>query len=364
MCSTQVRAIAVPSGITGRLAVPNQTHLYRFEGKRDAYYRFEVQSEQRGFAVDSVLTVLDSTGKSLAAGDDGYFTKDATLYFKAPSDGSYSIAVRDLHGRGGDRFVYHLSAEPSGPDFEIHGEYYYGMLAPGGRAIWFVKLKRLNGFDGPVEMHVEGLPKGVSLTPVTIPPGMNVCSLIFTAAADAPINASLLRVTGRARLPRAGGEFIDAIREAHVTCELRRAGASAFSRAPIQTQLLAVTRPLDLTNVTAEPSEITLKRGGKSEIRVRIKRSPDYSEQVMFDMAFSFFSTRYGEQLPPGVSMSKESKTKLVGDDLEASIVLNASPEALCVDRLPIAVLARVPITYSIMTNYASNPIQLTVVAK
>ncbi len=158
--------------------------------------------------------------------------------------------------------------------------------------------------------------------------------------------------------------MIDAVREAHVTCELRRAGASRFYRAPIQTQLLAVTKPLDVTRVTVEPSEITLKRGGKTELRVRIERSAEYSDQVLLDMAFTFFGTKFGEQLPPGVTMSGDSKTKLVGSDLEATIVLEASPQALTVDRLPIAVLARVPITYSIMTNYASNPIQLSILAE
>jgi len=125
--------------------------------------------------------------------------------------------------------------------------------------------------------------------------------------------------------------------------------------------LLGVTKPLDLTRVTASPTELTLSQGGKVEITVHIERSPEYTGQVLLDMAFSFFRTRFGEQLPPGVSMSSDSDTKLTGDNLEARIVLEATSDALTVDRLPIAALARVPITYSIMTNYASNPIYLTV---
>ena len=356
--------ISLPSQIAGHFAEPNQKHYYEFTARKDDYYYFEVHSQRHGFAVDSVLSVFDGTGKQLATGDDGHFTKDAKLFFKAPKDGAYTVAVRDLIGRSGDRFQYRLSAEPSGPDFEIHGEYYYGMLAPGGQAIWFVKLKRLNGFDGSVEMFVEGLPNGVSFTPVTIPPGMNYCGLIFSAAQDAPINASLMRVSGRAKLPRAGGQTLHVVRHAHVTAELRRAGASRFWRVPIKTQLLGVTKPLDLTKVTASPAELTLHRGGKAEITVRIERSPEYTDQVLLDMAFSFFSTKFGEQLPPGVTISSASDTKLTGDELEATIVLEATQNALTVDRLPIAALARVPITYSIMTNYASNPIYLSVTAE
>jgi hypothetical protein len=356
--------ISLPSQITGHFAELNQRHYYEFAARKDTYYCFEVHSQRLGFACDSVLSLLDASGKQLATGDDGHFTKDAKLFFKAPEDGTYAVAVRDLNGRSGDRFQYRLSAEPSGPDFEIHGEYYYGMLAPGGRAIWFAKLERLNGFAGPVEMMVEGLPKGVSFTPVTIPSGMNHCGLIFSAAHDAPINASLVRVSGRTKLPRPDGQILDAVRHAHVTAELRRAGASRFWRVPIKTQLLGVTKPLDLTKVTASPAEVTLRRGGKAEITVCIERSPEYTDQVLLDMAFSFFSTKFGEQLPPGVSMSSASETKLTGDNLEATILLEATPTALLVKRLPIAALARVPITYSIMTNYASNPIYLSVEAE
>lgn len=357
-------AISLPSQIAGRLAERNRKHFYEFAASKDAYYRFDVHSQRIGYAVDSVLSVFDANGKQLATGDDGHFTKDANLFFQAPADGTYTVAVRDLNGRSGDRFQYQLSAEPSGPDFKIHGEYYYGMLAPGGHVIWFARLQRLNGFDGPVEMRAEGLPKGVSFTPVTIPPGMNHCGLIFSAANDAPINASLVRVSGHAKLARAGGEMLDAVRHANVTAEIRRAGASRFWRAPIKTQLLGVTKPLDLTSVTASPAELTLRRGGKAKITVRIERSPEYTDQVLLDMAFSFFSTKFGEQMPPGVSMSPASETKLTGDDLGATIVLQATPTALPVERLPIAALARVPITYSIMTNYASNPVYLSVIAE
>ena len=68
-----------------------------------------------------------------------------------------------------------------------------------------------------------------------------------------------------------------------------------------------------------------------------------------------------GAQLPTGVTVSKESTGRLSGDTLEGKIVLEATDKALQVERLPIAVLARVPITFSITTNYASNPVYLTV---
>ena len=338
-------------------------HFYRFNGVKDRYYKFEVNSQRRGFAVDSVMTVFNASGQKVAAGDDGYFTKDALLYFKPTVDGSFYLQISDLNRRTGLRFAYHLSAEESGPDFEVHGEFYYGMVNPGGHAIWYVRLKRLNGFNGAVEMHVEGLPDGVSFTPVTIPAGMNHCSLIFSGSADAKVNASLVRVSGRAKLSRPNGEVLDAVRYGRVTCELRRAGSSGFVRAPIATQLLGLTRPLDLVKVEAVPDRVTIRQGEKTAITLRIERNPAYSEQVLLDVEWKRGRRRFGQQLPPGVQMESESDVKLVGDQLEGRIVLKASAKALPVAELPIALMARVPITYSIFTHYASNPIRLTVLS-
>lgn len=353
--------VKLPVGLSGRFQKPGQTHYFRFSSQENAVTRFDVQSQQQGFAVDSVLQVLDAGGKRLAASDDGYFTKDARLYFRAPATGEYVVALRDLNRRAGTRFVYHLQAEPSGPDFEIHGEYYYGMLAPGGHVAWFVRLNRLNGFGGPVEILVDNLPAGVTCQPATIPAGMDHCALVFSADKKASVNASLVRVRGKARLTRAGGSTIEAIREAHVLGELRRAGASRFVRRPIKSQLLGVTRPLDLHTVTASPSELSLSRGKTAKLKVRIKRSPEYSDQVLLDMALFFFNQKVGEQLPPGVTLVGPATKKLTGEQLETTFTLQASKSAMPVKRLPIAAVARVPITYSIMTSYASNPVFLTV---
>ena len=352
--------LKLPVGVNGRFQKTGQTHFYRFTATRESVVTIDVQSQRRELAVDGVVMVMDAAGKILATADDAPFSKDATLRFQAPADGEYLIGVRDLNRRAGDRFIYHMSVEPGGPDFEVHGEYYYGMLAAGGHAVWFVRLKRLNGFDGPVEILVDRLPRGVTCRKVVIPSGFSHCALVFSAAAQAKVNASLVRVRGRAKLARADGP-LEVIREARVLGELRRAGASRFVRMPIKSQLLGVTRPLDLHAITATPAELKLKRGGTATLTVRIKRSPEYSEQVLLNMALLFFNKTVGEQLPPGVTVEGESTRKLTGEVLETTFTLKAAAGAKPVSGWPIAVVARVPITYTIMTSYASNPVLLTV---
>ena len=355
--------ISLPVGVNHRILQPEETHYYSFNAVKDAYYLFEVEAHRHGSRLDSLIEITNADGKRLTEADDGLQTKDAKLYFKAPADGVYFISLRDLHDRGGERFYYHLRAEPSGPDFEMHGEYYYAQIAPGTRMIWFARINRLNGFDGPVEMQIEGLPLGVSFTPVTIPPGMNHCSLILTAAADAKIDANLVRVFGKTSVPDADGKPKEIVRYGRVTCELQSSGGGQ-GRWPIKTQIVGVTNPLDLIEVEATPNEITLEPGKQAEITVRIERSKDYKDPVTLAMSFKYFTSVLGAQLPPGVTMSTASKARLSGKILEGTIVLESGTgknKPPPMKRFPIAVLARVSITFSITTNYCSNPIYLTI---
>lgn len=361
--------IELPCGISGRLAAPDSAQVFAFDAKAGQYYRFEIEAERHGLPLDGLLQIFDAAGAMLAEADDtpgspqawAWSAKDSVLRFHAPADGRYFVAVSDVNGRGGDQFVYYLRAEPDGPDFELFGEYYYAMLAPGTRMLWFARIKRLNGFDGPVTLGVEGLPPGVEMAPATIPAGMEHCALILSAAADAPINASLVRVYGTATVTWPGESARELTHYGRVTCELQEGGGSAQYRWPCKTQIVGVTKPLDLVRVEANPTEITLAPGGRAEIAVRITRADGNTDPVTLAMSHMYYNDSSGDQLPPGVKLSSDSRLQLTGTESEAKIILEAEANALTVQNLPIAVMARVFVTYNISTNYASTPISLTV---
>jgi len=136
------------------------------------------------------------------------------------------------------------------------------------------------------------------------------------------------------------------------------------ARWPIHTQIVGVTGPLDLLTVEASPKDVTLKPGGRATINVRIVRNKGFKDSVTLATAFKYFTSTFGRQLPPGVTLSKASTSRLSGKTLEGKLILEAGPKALPVTRLPIAAVARVSITFSITTNYASNPVYLTIPAK
>ncbi|QDV21487.1 putative subtilase-type serine protease precursor [Gimesia panareensis] len=361
--------LTLPVGVSGQLTEAEQMHYYSFKAKKDQYYSFDLMANRIDLPLDCVMEVLDGKAKpqriyvnggANTEADDGLSTKDANFYFKAPSDGEYYVTVRDLHDRGGERFAYHLSAELSGPEFEVHGEYYYAQIAPGTNMMWFARVKRLNEFDGPIEMNIEGLPEGVSFEPVTLPPGVNDCGLILKASKDAPINASLVKISGKAKVPGPDGKEQEIVRYGRITCEIQ-SGGGGQARYPINTSIVGVTKPLDLLEVKATPSEITLKPGESAEIKVTIKRSEAYKDPVVLATAFEYFSSKFGQQLPPGVTLSKKSKTRLAGKTLEGTLIIEASDKAKPIKRFPFAAMARVGITFSITTNYASNVIYLTI---
>lgn len=361
--------LTLPVGVSGQLTEAEQTHYYSFKAKKDQYYSFDLMANRIDLPLDCVMEVLDGKAKpqrvyvnggANTEADDGLSTKDVNFYFKAPADGEYYVTVRDLHDRGGERFAYHLSAEPSGPEFEVHGEYYYAQIAPGTNMMWFARVKRLNEFDGPIELNIEGLPEGVSLEPVTLPPGVNDCGLILKASKDAPINASLVKISGKAKVPGPDGKEQEIVRYGRITCEIQ-SGGGGQARWPINTSIVGVTKPLDLLEVKATPSEITLKPGQSAEIKVTIKRSEAYKDPVVLATAFEYFNSKFGQQLPPGVTLSKKSKTRLAGKTLEGTLIIEASDKAKPIKRFPFAAMARVGITFSITTNYASNVIYLTI---
>jgi len=361
--------LTLPVGVSAQLTEAEQTHYYSFKTKKDQYYFFQLMSSRIDLPLDCVMEVQDAKGTAQriyvdgganSEADDSLQTKDSQFYFKAPADGEYFVTVRDLHDRGGERFAYHLSAELSGPEFEVHGEYYYAQIAPGTNMLWFAKVKRLNEFNGPIEMNIEGLPKGVTFEPVTLPPGVNDCGLILKASKDAPINASLVKISGKAKIPGPDGKEREIVRYGRITCEIQ-SGGGGQARWPINTSIVGVTKPLDLLEVTATPSEIVLKPGESAEIKVKIKRSEVYKDPVTLATSFMYFTSKFGEQLPPEVTLSSKSKTRLAGDTLEGTLIIEASKKATPIKRFPFAAMARVGITFSITTNYASNVLYLTI---
>jgi Bacterial pre-peptidase C-terminal domain len=354
--------ITIPCGINGRIGRRNDCDCYRFHGKKGRTARFEVEARRFGTALlsslDSVLDILTPSGKLLASNDDT-FGKDAALLFTPPADGDFIVRIRDLTGKGGERAVYYLEADWAAPDFSLRCDPDKAMIGPGSSTSWFVHVTRTNGFTGPVTIAVEGLPHGVSVSPLTIAPAMNQGLLALTASKDAPRDAVNVRVVGKATVREQGGDR-SLVRVAVPNEEIYLPGGGR-GRFNVGMQSVAVTDPSDILAVDVTPATLTLTPGQEQRIDVTVRRRPDYNKGVSLDVLMQHLGSVYGNPLPPGVTVVESKSKTLLGTGNSGYIVLKAAPTAPPIEDVPVSVLANVSINFVVKISYSSPPILLSV---
>ena len=101
--------IELPAVLSGAISAAAQTNVYRFKASKGQELVFEVDAARRGSPLDSSLMVLDLEGKELARNEDA-LGLDSLLFFTAPADGEFLVALRDFRYRGGGEYSYRLTA--------------------------------------------------------------------------------------------------------------------------------------------------------------------------------------------------------------------------------------------------------------
>jgi WD40 repeat protein len=193
-------------------------------------------------------------------GGPGYGT-DSRLFFDPPADGEYQVRVGDTSGRGGPAYAYRLTVRPPRPSFEVS-------FSPTAPAVWkggalpvTVNARRIDGYDGPIEVHLENLPAGFRAPATTAPAGEENTALALWADADAraPGKVPPLKLVARAVID---GKPV--VRE-------------ATGGVP------SVVEPGDLVT-TAGQSEVTVRPGGQAHLTVKIDRRNGFAGRVPLDV--------------------------------------------------------------------------------
>lgn len=353
--------LPIPCGISGRIAAKDEVDRYPFVGAKGQTYVFEVEARRAGSALDSFLWVEDAAGKELASNDDAV-GKDSRLEWTAPEDGYYAVLVRDLNGRGGPEFVYHLVARRAQPDFSLRVDGDKAQIGPGGATAWYVRLTRREGFDGEVALSVRGLPAGVTATCGVIPPTMTEGCILLAAAPDAKIDVANVEVVGTAALSGPDGQTTSVTRVATPIQEIYTPGGGR-GLFPVALHTVSITEPQDIT-VAASPEKITLTPGGTARVDVTITRREGYTKPVTLDVLLRHLGTVYGNPLPPGVTLDEGASKTLLGEsETQGHLVLRAAADAKPVTDLPLAILGQVSINFVVKVSYAA-PLFLTVAPK
>lgn len=146
----------------------------------------------------ATLVAFDADGNLVASSGEHTITAagfDTRLSLTSANGEIASFRVFATGGAdGANEFVGDLGiddlsvtfADGGAPDLSLSAPGHVLALVQGQQVEVPVRINRLNGSSGPVDLTVSGLPKGIGAAPVTIPAGQSEATLTLTAAANAP----------------------------------------------------------------------------------------------------------------------------------------------------------------------------------
>lgn len=221
---------------------------------------------------------------------------DSRLNFAAPADGEYLIRVTDTRGFSGEEYVYRLVVRRTEPDFSValNGT---GLTVNAGSGQPFsVHAERMDGFDGPITVSLDHLPKGFSTsTPLVIEAGHSDARGTLHAAADAPKPSAQdwakVEVTASAQVD--GRAFVKAVNAfGHVQLAEKPKLFVFLEPMPAGgTNSSALASQIASGNATGgQPLELTIAPGQTIPAMLRVERN-GYDDLITFTV----------ENLPHGI---------------------------------------------------------------
>jgi hypothetical protein len=270
--------------------------------------------------------------------DDGGpgYGKDSRLHFTAPADGDYIVRIRDVRGLKGEDYAYRLSAREPEPDFLLSVTPRNPNVPEGGRIPITVTALRLDDFEGPIAVSLEGLPTGLEASSAVIGRDQVSTTLVLSAAAGAKLEGAVpLKAVGRAEI---GGRQM------------------AHAADPEDSLKLIALMPKPDILMTAKTTEVTLVPGGTAEVHVALQRNNDFGGRVPVEV----------RNLPPGVRVLNVGLNGVLINENETtrSFVLEALPTAQPIEQ-PIVLSGKIETRADAQqTSYASESVLVRVKPK
>jgi hypothetical protein len=228
--------ISLGTTVNGRLEQPGEVDRFKVSVKKGQPLRIRVRAGELGSWLDSVVTLRDAKGATLAENDDPVDTNqqrgqvffnnagnnistDSRLLYEPKADGELTLEIADRYGSGGPEYGYRLEVGSSQPDFTI--SLIFGTpaanpqaaarrvrntpassgafnLKPGSSTPVNFQIAS-EGKIGPIEVRVEGLPPGVTAAPVTVKPSAPARNAGMNRQPQFTSNAIVLKVDNDAK---------------------------------------------------------------------------------------------------------------------------------------------------------------------
>lgn len=240
--AAQAQKISLPCDISGSFFPAADVDLFEFDAKKGDVWWVEVASERFGLPTDPAILVQHVSGSGsgekltdvaelsdipspVKLSSNGYAydgppynagSSDVLGKLVIQQDGRHRLQLTDLFGgtRSNPNNIYRLVIRKAAPDFALvawalHMELRNGdrnalskplALRGGATMALEVVAMRRDGFDGDIELSMEGLPEGVTAQGLKIPAGKSYGVLLLTADEAAPRALASARIFGRAAI--------------------------------------------------------------------------------------------------------------------------------------------------------------------
>jgi hypothetical protein len=249
----------------------DDAQFYAAGGNRLAYLGTSPQAHALGSAV--YRAIVHPPGTRFAPNglpqmplyyrnDDGGpgYGKDAMMRFDPPADGEYRVRVGDSRGEGGLGFAYRLTVRRPRPDFTVSVTPRSPKVWKGGGLPLTVTLSRIDGFTGPVDVRLDGLPGRFHASPSRIDADQMTTALAVWTDADAKSPSS-----GQMKLV------------ARATIDGKEVDRTASAGKP------TVVDPGEVVTKTGQ-NEVVIRPGHETNLDVSVERRNGFKDRIPLDV--------------------------------------------------------------------------------
>jgi hypothetical protein len=311
---------SLPIAINGVISTPDEHDYFKVELKKDQTFFINVLARVIGSPLDSVVTVFGPDGQTVGNNDDRAQRElDSALEFTAPADGTHYIRIRDSLGDGGPHFAYRAEIDVprprlalSNPQFAQNDSHYRQFIPVprGGSFAMTVNVAR-NGVNDDIDVLVDKLPQGVTLSQNRISQGQNSASILFEASADAPLAGGFLPARARS----AGETPVEGSLNQPFDFVTSGPGYTVHYSVPVDQFPVAVVERAPFA-LSLEQPKTALVRDGKMDLKVVATRDEGFTAPIKVFMLFR----------PPGVNILVERV--IPEGQLETTFELNCETAA------------------------------------